>query len=97
MWDNGVGMTADELRKWATMGISQSDSISKKDTNEEYSDRGYISRFGVGAKRMLLNLPLVNYCRCCILFRKSSDCLHKRYKFLYTLSLTLDSQGSYMG
>lgn len=26
VWDNGCGMTADELQRWATMGISQADA-----------------------------------------------------------------------
>lgn len=45
-------MSTDELRKWATMGLSQNDEIDPKDKpSEGYSDKGFISRFGVGAKR----------------------------------------------
>jgi HSP90 family molecular chaperone len=45
-------MTAADLRNWATMGVSQSDTSDKISLDStSYSDRGYISRFGVGAKR----------------------------------------------
>lgn len=44
-------MTPEELKNWATMGLSQSDSTDvKKSNSNTFSDRGYISRFGVGAK-----------------------------------------------
>eukprot|EP01117_Protostelium_nocturnum_P010648 TRINITY_DN3833_c0_g2_i1.p1 TRINITY_DN3833_c0_g2~~TRINITY_DN3833_c0_g2_i1.p1 ORF type:complete len:1981 (-),score=726.02 TRINITY_DN3833_c0_g2_i1:3-5945(-) len=52
VWDNGVGMNADSLRKWGTMGVSQSDDESNQvPQNGTCSHRGFISRFGVGAKR----------------------------------------------
>ena len=45
-------MDATELRDWATMGVSQSDGRDKLALDgASHSDRGYISRFGVGAKR----------------------------------------------
>ncbi|PRP81795.1 putative fatty-acid-CoA ligase FadD9 (fatty-acid-CoA synthetase) (fatty-acid-CoA synthase) [Planoprotostelium fungivorum] len=55
VWDNGKGMKADQLRKWATMGESQCDDPSVQESrgkaNTDVGDRGFISRFGVGAKK----------------------------------------------
>jgi hypothetical protein len=42
IWDNGMGMTGDELNKWATMGVSQSDSATNSNTSESYSDKGML-------------------------------------------------------
>eukprot|EP01133_Synstelium_polycarpum_P003680 gene3680-4235_t len=53
-WDNGCGMSKDDLQRWATMGMSQADIA--KDSNrlkdmDSKTTTGLISRFGVGAKK----------------------------------------------
>jgi len=52
VWDNGKGMNLQELKRWATMGLTQADYEDQVPENakEESSHRGYISRFGVGSK-----------------------------------------------
>jgi len=51
LWDNGCGMNANQLRKWATMGVTQSEVLGALPGSTDHSHRGCISRFGVGAKR----------------------------------------------
>ncbi|EFA86710.1 hypothetical protein PPL_00513 [Heterostelium album PN500] len=58
-WDNGCGMSKDDLQRWATMGMSQADLEQKSQDTITSSDSvgsdktatGMISRFGVGAKK----------------------------------------------
>ena len=52
IWDNGKGMTPNQLKNWATMGVTQADNEDKipENLNDKLTHRGYISRFGVGAK-----------------------------------------------
>lgn len=50
IWDNGAGMTKEELRRWATMGISQSDSadattLQPQDDQHGRNVTGLISRY----------------------------------------------------
>eukprot|EP01117_Protostelium_nocturnum_P010259 TRINITY_DN3687_c0_g1_i4.p1 TRINITY_DN3687_c0_g1~~TRINITY_DN3687_c0_g1_i4.p1 ORF type:complete len:1928 (+),score=648.14 TRINITY_DN3687_c0_g1_i4:175-5958(+) len=53
IWDNGTGMNSDGLQKWATMGVTQSDEAHNglSQVSGGSSHRGFISRFGVGAKK----------------------------------------------
>jgi signal transduction histidine kinase len=60
IWDNGKGMTLEELRLWATLGSSQNNFNRENLASERitpYSDKGLISRFGVGAKSKYFFLP----------------------------------------
>jgi hypothetical protein len=45
-------MNLQELKRWATMGLTQADVEDQvpENTKDEVSHRGYISRFGVGSK-----------------------------------------------
>jgi hypothetical protein len=55
VWDNGKGMTKEELRKWATMGISQSDDIGTDTVIEDESGKGLtglISRYAFREERV---------------------------------------------
>ncbi|EGG25161.1 hypothetical protein DFA_03409 [Cavenderia fasciculata] len=59
IWDNGSGMNKEELQRWATMGMSQANSIdmnqivtkTSSSTPSSAATTGLISRFGVGAKK----------------------------------------------
>jgi hypothetical protein len=82
VWDNGVGMSAEDLRKWATMGVSQSDSTDKTVPSDSHSDRGFISRFGVGAKRTAMFSILLTH-------KGAAFYLGKQ---VYVISKTADSQ-----
>ncbi|GAM26398.1 hypothetical protein SAMD00019534_095730 [Acytostelium subglobosum LB1] len=50
-YDNGCGMTKNDLHRWGTMGMSQADVDGHDHTASGATITGMISRFGVGAKK----------------------------------------------
>lgn len=63
IWDNGRGMNLDEIRNWATLGMTDAPDLSKyseRYLNHSLRKKKFISsdfsRYGVGSKRAIFNI-----------------------------------------